>query len=160
MLEVRLLYKQLENYNQVLDRRCRSGPLSCAKAKRASQPRRTGLRLVLEQDEKGFSARFPARFWRCSASRSRLCRCRKQWQDDWLERDRAASAAGQDCGPAAIPGFRLQPRQCDGSQQKFRVSGEPMFNQHCGFIGYAESAWRSLTVMQHGISIARHVIAP
>ena len=24
----------------------------------------------------------------------------------------------------------------DGSQQKFRVSGEPMFNQHCGFIGY------------------------
>ena len=24
----------------------------------------------------------------------------------------------------------------DGSQQKFRVSGEPMFNQSCRFIGY------------------------
>jgi len=24
----------------------------------------------------------------------------------------------------------------DGSDQKFRVSGEPMFNRSCGFIGY------------------------
>ncbi len=24
----------------------------------------------------------------------------------------------------------------DGSQQKFRVSGEPMFNQACRFVGY------------------------
>jgi hypothetical protein len=24
----------------------------------------------------------------------------------------------------------------DGSQQQFRVSGEPMFNQSCRFIGY------------------------
>jgi len=24
----------------------------------------------------------------------------------------------------------------DGSQQRFRVSGEPMFNQSCRFIGY------------------------
>ena len=24
----------------------------------------------------------------------------------------------------------------DGSQQKFRIGGEPMFNQSCGLIGY------------------------
>ena len=35
MLEVRLLYKKLENYSKVLNRRCGNAPPNCAKAKPA-----------------------------------------------------------------------------------------------------------------------------
>jgi DNA-binding response OmpR family regulator len=35
MLEVRLLYKQLENYSKVLEQTCRNGLPSCARAKPA-----------------------------------------------------------------------------------------------------------------------------
>ncbi|WP_413915477.1 hypothetical protein [Candidatus Skiveiella danica] len=35
MLEVRLLYRRLETHNQELERRCRSAPPSCARARRA-----------------------------------------------------------------------------------------------------------------------------
>jgi hypothetical protein len=32
--------------------------------------------------------------------------------------------------------FQLSRVDADGSQKKFRVSGEPMFNQACRFVGY------------------------
>ena len=32
--------------------------------------------------------------------------------------------------------FELNRVKADGSWQQFRVSGQPMFNEHCGFIGY------------------------
>ena len=39
-----------------------------------------------------------------------------------LERGGAGGAAGEDCSPAAVPGFRLQPRQC--RRLAAAVSGE------------------------------------
>lgn len=32
--------------------------------------------------------------------------------------------------------FEINRVKADGSWQQFRVSGQPMFNEHCGFIGY------------------------
>ena len=48
----------------------------------------------------------------------------------------------------------------DGSHQQFKVSGEPMFNQSCRFIGY-RGIGVELTEknVAHGISIVRHVSA-
>jgi hypothetical protein len=37
---------------------------------------------------------------------------------------------------ASVPRLRLQSRPADGSKQTFHVSGEPMFNQACRFVGY------------------------
>jgi len=32
--------------------------------------------------------------------------------------------------------FVFSRRKADGSEQRFQVSGEPMFNQACRFVGY------------------------
>jgi hypothetical protein len=53
-----------------------------------------------------------------------------------LERSRAAGAAGEDRRPAAVLDFIFSRVNDDGSQHQFQVSGEPMFNQSCRFIGY------------------------
>ena len=114
MLEVRLLYKKLENYNQDAgtdgagtDRR------TARKRSPLSQPDRTGLRLVLGAgrernlhqgfrpgpgDARNPGRRLGGRYQRCAGV--------------GLERGGAGDTAGNHCRPAAIPGFRLQPRQC------------------------------------------------
>ena len=114
MLEVRLLYKQLENYNKVLEQTVRGTDRRTARERSPlSQPDRTRLRLVLGAGrERRTSPRFPARSWRCSESGS------TRWRETqtalrsagWNEAERDG-AAGNHRGPAAIPGFRLQPRQ-------------------------------------------------
>ena len=53
----------------------------------------------------------------------------------WNEAEREVLCA-KISGRQPFLDFMLSRVNRDGSQQKFRVSGEPMFNQSCGFIGY------------------------
>ncbi len=113
MLEVRLLYKKLENYNKVLEQTVQERTAEL----RESEARYRSLTELAsdwywEQDENGNFTKVPARCWRCSASGSTRCAGdASDVQVDRLERGGARGAAGNHCGPAAVPGFRLQPRQ-------------------------------------------------
>jgi hypothetical protein len=52
----------------------------------------------------------------------------------WNEAERAA--AGMIAARQPFLDFVFSRVNADGAQQRFRVSGEPMFNQSCRFIGY------------------------
>jgi PAS domain S-box-containing protein len=138
MLEVRLLYKKLENYNTVLEQTVQDRTAEL----RESEARFRSLTELAsdwywEQDESG-------NFTKVSGPVLEMLGIR------------VASLAG-DSGGAQVVGWdeeereelqtRISARQpfldfrfnrvnADGSQQQFRVSGEPMFNQSCRFIGY------------------------
>ena len=72
MLEVRLLYKQLENYNKVLeDRGAGTYRRTARKRSALPQPDRAGVRLVLGAGrDREPSREFRGRSWRCSGSAS------------------------------------------------------------------------------------------
>ena len=114
MLEVRLLYKKLENYNKVLEQTVQERTAEL----RESEARYRSLTELAsdwywEQDENGnftkvsgpvlemLGIRVDALAGRCGGAPVTR-----------LERGGARSAAGKHRRPAAVPGFRLQPRQC------------------------------------------------
>ena len=115
MLEVRLLYKKLETLQQGAGADGAGADRRTARKRSAlSQPDRAGLRLVLGAGrERATSPRFPARSWRCSASGSTPLAgdASGARTAGWNEAERD-DAAGDHRRPAAVPGFRLQPRQC------------------------------------------------
>ena len=56
--------------------------------------------------------------------------------------------------------FVLSRVNTDGSEQRFQVSGEPIFNRSCGYIGYRGLGVELIAKkIEHEISIARHVTA-
>ena len=138
MLEVRLLYKKLEDYNKVLEQTVQERTAEL----RESEARFRSLAELAsdwywEQDEKGNFSRVsgpvlemlgiqvPA--FAGAASHGNTA----GWNEAEREVLNAKIAARQP-----FLDFVFSRVNTDGSQQKFRVSGEPMFNQHCGFIGY------------------------
>jgi CheY-like chemotaxis protein len=113
MLEVRLLYRKLENYSRELERTVAGAHGRAARKRSAlSQPDRAGLGLVLgagreRQLHPGLrpgagNARHPRR---------PLADGRRRCSRDRLERGGAREAAGKNCRAPALPRFRLQPRQ-------------------------------------------------
>ena len=138
MLEVRLLYKKLENHNKVLEQTVQERTAEL----RESEARYRSLTELAsdwywEQDENG-------NFTRVSGPVREMLGIRVAalggdsngahvagWNE--AERDvlRATIAARQP-----FLDFLFSRVNADGSQQRFRVSGEPMFNRSCGFIGY------------------------
>jgi PAS domain S-box-containing protein len=138
MLEVRLLYKALESYNSVLEATVRERTAEL----RESEARYRSLAELAsdwywEQDAAG-------NFTRVSGPVLEMLGIRVeafagQADDDGVrgwneaERDvlRAKIAARQP-----FLDFEFSRVNADGSQQRFRVSGEPMFNQSCRFVGY------------------------
>jgi PAS domain S-box-containing protein len=138
MLEVRLLYKALESYNNVLEETVRERTAEL----RESEARYRSLAELAsdwywEQDAAG-------NFTRVSGPVLEMLGIRVEafagqaddngvrgWNE--AERDvlRAKIAARQP-----FLDFEFSRLNADGSQQRFRVSGEPMFNQSCCFIGY------------------------
>jgi CheY-like chemotaxis protein len=113
MLEVRLLYRKLENYSRELERTVQERTAEL----RESEARFRSLTELAsdwywEQDENGNFTRFPARCWKCSASASVRWRTERRCSRDRLERGGARDAAGKNCRTPALPRFRLQPRQC------------------------------------------------
>ena len=139
MLEVRLLYRKLQSYSSELERTVRGTDCGAARKRGAlSQPDRTGLRLVLGAGrEREFHEGFGAgpRDARDSGRRPWSGEARSETGDGWNEAER------KNCRRPSPPGepfldFVFSRVNADGSRRQFQVSGEPMFNQSCRFIGY------------------------
>src|SRR5438045_3154725 len=138
MLEVRLLYKKLESYSQELERTVMERTAEL----RESEARYRSLTELAsdwywEQDENG-------RFTKASGPVLEMLGMRVDSLegspsdapvDGWNEAERALLRA-TIAGRQPFLDFLFSRVNADGSQQRFRVSGEPMFSQSCRFIGY------------------------
>jgi len=138
MLEVRLLYKKLENYNQVLEQTVQERTAEL----RESEARYRSLTELAsdwywEQDEN-------MHFTKVSGPVLEMLGIRV---DALVGESHVVHAPGWDEAERAVLQATIAARQpfldfvfhrvnADGSQQKFQVSGEPMFNQSCRFLGY------------------------
>ena len=162
MLEVRLLYKKLEDYNKVLEAMVQERTAEL----RESEARYRSLTELAsdwywEQDENGH-------FTKASGPVLEMLGIRV----DALEGDLGnAHVAGWNQGEQGELQARIAARQpfldfvvsrvnSDGSQQQFLVSGEPMFSQSCRFIGYRGiGVERSVHAIEHNIATASDVLA-
>ena len=138
MLEVRLLYKKLENYNKVLEQTVQERTAEL----RESEARYRSLTELAadwywEQDEAGnftkvsgpvlemLGIQVPALAG--DASDVQVA--------GWNKTERTQLQAIISARQPFLD-FVFSRVNADGSQQKFRVSGEPMFDRICRFIGY------------------------
>jgi len=138
MLEVRLLYKKLENYSKELEQAVQDRTAEL----RESEARYRSLTELAsdwywEQDENG-------KFSKVSGPVLEMLGLRVEpLQSDagaapvegWNEAERASLQAIIAARQPFLD-FVFSRRNADGSEQRFQVSGEPMFNQACRFIGY------------------------
>jgi PAS domain S-box-containing protein len=138
MLEVRLLYKKLENYSKVLEQTVQERTAEL----RESEARFRSLTELAsdwywEQDEN-------MKFTKVSGPVLEMLGIRVDalggeassvetagWNEAERELLQATIAARQP-----FLDFIFSRVNADGSQQQFKVSGEPMFSQSCRFIGY------------------------
>ena len=138
MLEVRLLYKKLEDYNKVLEQTVQERTAEL----RESEARFRSLTELAsdwywEQDENG-------NYTKVSGPVLEMLGIQVDalvggaggvpvpgWNEAERELLRATIADRQP-----FLDFLFSRVNADGSQQQFRVSGEPMFTQSCRFIGY------------------------
>ena len=138
MLEVRLLYKRLENHNTELEQKV----LERTAELRESEARYRSLTELAsdwywEQDENG-------NFTKVSGPVLEMLGLRVEalsgssgggQSDGWNEAEREALQATIAARQPFID-FAFNRVNDDGSKQRYRVSGEPMFNESCRFIGY------------------------
>ena len=138
MLEVRLLYKQLENFNKVLEQTVRERTAEL----RESEARFRSLTELAsdwywEQDENGAFTRVSGPVLEMLGIR--VDPLAGQEGDGkttgWNEAERELLQA-KIAAREPFLDFVFSRVNADGSGQKFQVSGEPMFNQACRFIGY------------------------
>jgi CheY-like chemotaxis protein len=137
MLEVRLLYKKLDSYNQVLEQTVKERTAEL----RESEARYRCLAELAcdwnwEQDETG-------KFTKASGPVIDMLGIRVEpfvgggnaritgWDEAEQEELQAKISARQP-----FLDFVCSRINTDGSRQRFQVSGEPMFNRSCGYIGY------------------------
>jgi PAS domain S-box-containing protein len=138
LLEVRLLYKALERQNEQLERTVQERTAEL----RESEARYRSLTELAsdwywEQDEAGS-------FTRVSGPVLDMLGLRvdplvpgggRDQHSGWNERERAILNAKISAREPFLD-FLFSRANADGSQQRFRVSGEPMFDRSCRFIGY------------------------
>jgi PAS domain S-box-containing protein len=138
MLEVRLLYKKLENHNKVLEEAVRERTAEL----RESESRYRSLAELAsdwhwEQDESG-------KFTNVSGPVLEMLGIRVEPfvgnsinddGDGWNAAEREELQAMISARQPFLD-FVFSRVNTDGSQQRFQVSGEPMFNRSCGYIGY------------------------
>ena len=138
MLEVRLLYKRLEEFNKVLEQTVEERTAEL----RESEARYRSLTELAsdwywEQDMTGDFTKVSGPVLEMLGLR--VSTLSGEASDaavtGWNEAEREAVCA-KIAGRQPFLDFILSRVNCDGSQQKFRVSGEPMFNESCRFIGY------------------------
>jgi PAS domain S-box-containing protein len=138
MLEVRLLYKKLEDHNKVLEQTVQERTAEL----RESEARYRSLTELAsdwywEQDESGS-------FTKVSGPVLEMLGIQVDGLEGnapdrhaagWNEAERKALQANIAARQPFLD-FVFSRVNADGSQQKFQVSGEPMFNQSSRFIGY------------------------
>jgi PAS domain S-box-containing protein len=138
MLEVRLLYKQLEQYSKVLEQTVAERTL----ALRESEARYRSLTELAsdwywEQDESGNFTTVSGPVLEMlgiavdASARHASGVQAAGWDEDEREFLRAAIAARQP-----FLDFIFKRTEADGAQRTYRVSGEPMFNASSRFTGY------------------------
>ena len=138
MLEVRLLYKQLENYNQVLEQTVRERTAEL----RESEARYRSLTELAsdwywEQDENGTFTKVSGPVMEMLGLRidALVGDTSGAPVSGWNEAEREV-LQGNIAARQPFLDFVFSRVNVDGSKRHFRVSGEPMFNQSCRFIGY------------------------
>jgi PAS domain S-box-containing protein len=138
MIEVRLLYRQLEQFNAALEQTVQERTAEL----RESEARYRSLTELAsdwywEQDESGS-------FTKVSGPVLDMLGIRVDTLKDdacpsptggWDEGQRQALQSRIDARQPFLD-FTLSRANTDGSRQQFRVSGEPMFNTACRFLGY------------------------
>lgn len=129
MLEVRLLYKRLADFNKVLEQTV----LERTAELRESEARYRSLTELAsdwywEQDENG-------NFTKVSGPVLEMLGMEVGDADGWDAADRASL---RDTIAAREPflDFIVHRTNTNGAQQQYRVSGEPMFNRSSRFLGY------------------------
>jgi PAS domain S-box-containing protein len=138
MLEVRLLYKKLESYSALLEQKVQERTAEL----RESEARFRSLTELAsdwywEQDENGAFTRVSGPVLEMLGIRVDSLAGGKSdagpagWNEEERNALHAMIAARQPFLDFAFS--RVNP---DGSRQTFQVSGEPMFNQACRFVGY------------------------
>jgi len=138
MLEVRLLYKKIENYSKLLEQTVHERTAEL----RESEARYRSLTELAadwywEQDEHGKFTRISGPVLEMLGIRTDTLNGETSmtpvtgWNQDERETLLATIAARKP-----FLDFVLSRANADGSQRKYRVSGEPMFNESCRFIGY------------------------
>jgi len=138
MLEVRLLYKQLENYNKLLE----ATVLERTAELRESEARYRSLTELAsdwywEQDENGGFTKVSGPVLEMLGVRgdALVADAGSAHATGWNERERAELQALIAARQPFLD-FILSRVNADGAQQQFLVSGEPMFSRSCRFIGY------------------------
>jgi len=138
MLEVRLLYKKLENYNKVLEQTVQERTAEL----RESEARYRSLTELAsdwywEQDETGNFTKVSGPVLEMLGIRvgAFVGERRDGEMTGWNEAEREVLQA-KIAARQPFLDFAFSRINADGSHQEFRVSGEPMFNQSSGFIGY------------------------
>jgi len=138
MLEVRQLYRKLESYSVALEQTV----LERTAELRESEARFRSLTELAsdwywEQDENGAFTKVSGPVLEMLGMRVEglAPEASAEEDDGWNEAERqqlkSAIASRQP-----FLDFVFSRVNADGSEQKFQVSGEPMFNQSCRFIGY------------------------
>jgi len=138
LLEVRLLYKKLGDYNRALERTVQERTAEL----RESEARYRSLTELAsdwywEQDENGKFTKVSGPVLEMLGLRVEALAgdARARREEGWNEAERAALQAIIESRQPFLD-FVFSRVNADGTQQRFQVSGEPMFNQACRFIGY------------------------
>jgi len=138
MIEVRLLYRQLERFNSALEKTVQERTAEL----RESEARYRSLTELAsdwywEQDESGSFTKVSGPVLEMLGIRvdSLMGNPRPPPKDGWDEIQRQALQAKIGARQPFLD-FTLSRANPDGSRQQFRISGEPMFNTACRFLGY------------------------
>jgi PAS domain S-box-containing protein len=152
MLEVRLLYKKLENYSKVLEQTVQERTAEL----RESEARYRSLTELAsdwywEQDASGHFTKVSGPVLEMLGIRvdSLGGNAKGVQTAGWNETERGLLQATIAARQPFLD-FVFSRVNADGSQQKFQVSGEPMFNQSSRFIGYRGIGVELTSRKQHG----------
>jgi PAS domain S-box-containing protein len=138
MIEVRLLYRQLEQFNAVLEKTVQERTAEL----RESEARYRSLTELAsdwywEQDESGSFTKVSGPVLEMLGIRvdTLMGESRPTPKDGWDATQRQALQAKIGARQPFLD-FTLSRGNPDGSRQQFRISGEPMFNAACRYLGY------------------------
>ena len=138
MLEVRLLYKKLENYSKELEKAVQERTAEL----RESEARFRSLTELAsdwywEQDENGNFTKVSGPALEMLGVRVPPLAGETAAKDEagWDEAERAELRATIAARKPFLD-FVFHRTNADGTRRQFRVSGQPMFNESCRFLGY------------------------